>query len=190
MSSPVRVLQQRWFHMKHVTLCQPPGQKVKAEFVFTGAQVNDALQTKGGGKDEHDKALLARSLRNPQTAGWAPTHPPTIPPYLCSSWHSLGFKYSVQIPPLARSLPTLHLEWLFASWRSISLSSTLLPLENHSISAPSPQGSGYSSLLIASSLRKDLCPRHRSVSPKTLQIALCWEQNKSKDVQWIAPVPV
>lgn len=22
MSSPVRVLQQRWFHMKHVTLCQ------------------------------------------------------------------------------------------------------------------------------------------------------------------------
>ena len=42
MSSPVRVLQQRWFHMKHVTLCQPPGQKVKAEFVFTGAQVNDA----------------------------------------------------------------------------------------------------------------------------------------------------
>lgn len=57
----------------------PPGQKVKAEFVLTGAQVNDALQTKGRDRVSMTKTLPARSQRNPQTAEWVP---PTLSPSL------------------------------------------------------------------------------------------------------------
>lgn len=40
----------------------PPGQKVKAEFVLTGAQVNDTLQTECTGRvGEHDKGMPTKS---------------------------------------------------------------------------------------------------------------------------------
>lgn len=35
----------------------PPGEQVKAEFVFTGAQINDALERETGRQSEHSQAV-------------------------------------------------------------------------------------------------------------------------------------
>lgn len=85
----------------------PPGQKVKAEFVFTGAQVNDALQTKGRGR-------VSSSSKAPEepTDSRVGTKPPSCHPSL--PLFKLGTHYASFPTPSKYHLwqePSQHSTW-------------------------------------------------------------------------------
>lgn len=96
----------------------PPRQKVKAEFVLTGAQVNDALKTKCRGRVNMTKECQQTAWgTHRQQSGHQSTLPPPSLSFLIGLQNPIcHFQHCLNTTSSKKPSPKPHWEGLFESW--------------------------------------------------------------------------